>query len=378
MHEAVKERYSNAARDTEKSLCCAVEYDQQYLKNVPREIQERDYGCGDPSRHLRDGDTVLDLGSGSGKICYIASQVVGRNGKVIGIDMTAEMLDLARRHQPEFAQKMGYDNIDFRRGHIQDLKTDLDLMDELLKENPVKSAEDYSRLNEQLDSCRSERPLVADNSVDIIVSNCVLNLVDDSLKSELFSEMYRVLKPGGRIAVSDIVSDEKSPLTLKNDPVLWSGCISGALQEYEFLRLLEEKGFYGIAVYKYDEKPWQVVAGIEYRSVTITAHKGKEGECIEKNQTVIYKGPWKKVEDDDGHVLTRGQRIAVCEKTYEIFNREPYSSSIIPVPPKVEVKENRPFDCGKSAVRLPEETKKGVRKITTAPATDGCTDSSCC
>lgn len=378
MLNAVKERYSKAALESEKALCCPVEYDGRYLEQIPPQVLERDYGCGDPTPYLREGDSVLDLGSGSGKICYIASQVVGARGKIIGVDMTSEMLELARRHLPEFSERIGYENIEFRHGYIQDLKTDLDWMDDYLKSNPVNSAEDYKRLAEHIDSQRRENPLVADNSVDVIVSNCVLNLVDDSLKPELFGEMYRVLKPGGRIAVSDIVSDEKTPQKLKDDPELWSGCVSGALQEYEFLRLLEEKGFYGIAVDRYEEKPWQVVEGIEYRSAIITAYKGKEGECIEKNQAVIYKGPWKKVEDDDGHVLLRGQRMAVCEKTFRIYGKEPYSSSIIPVPPTVEVTEELPFDCGRSDVRSPEETKKGVRTISAASAAEGCADPYCC
>lgn len=378
MLKVVTERYSKAAQNTENSLCCPIEYDPGYLKKIPKEILDRDYGCGDPSRYVREGDTVLDLGSGGGKICYIASQIAGPKGRVIGIDMTADMLDLARRHQAGFSKKVGYENIEFRHGHIHDLKTNIDLMEEHLQANPVNDAEGYKRLQEHISSQRRENPMVADESVDVIVSNCVLNLVDDGLKPELFKEMYRVLKPGGRIAISDIVSDEQSPQKLKDDPKLWSGCISGALREHEFLTVLENEGFYGIAIDKYEEKPWQVVEGIEYRSVTITANKGKEGDCIEKNQAVIYRGPWKKVEDDDGHVLTRGMRIAVCDKTFKIFCREPYSSSIIPVEPKVEVTTDLPFSCNGSNIRTPQETKKGVQKITTAPVSDGCSDSSCC
>lgn len=378
MLKVVKERYSKAAQNRENSLCCPIDYDPGFLKKIPKEILDRDYGCGDPSRYVREGDSVLDLGSGGGKICYIASQIVGPKGKVTGVDMTADMLDLARRYQAEFSKTVGYENMEFRHGHIHDLKTDIDLMDDYLKANPVNDAEGYKRLQEYLISQRRGNPMVADGSVDVIVSNCVLNLVDDGLKTELFKEMYRVLKPGGTIAISDIVSDEQSPQRLKDDPELWSGCVSGALQEHEFLTVLEKEGFYGIAIDKYEEKPWQVVEGIEYRSVTITAHKGKEGDCIEKNQAVIYKGPWKQVEDDDGHVLTRGVRIAVCEKTFKIFCKPPYSSSIIPVEPKVKVTTDLPFNCNGSNIRTPQETKKGAQKTTTAPVSQECADTSCC
>ena len=186
MLNAVQERYSKAAQNIEKSLCCPIEYDPGYLRKIPKEILERDYGCGDPSRYVREGDIVLDLGSGGGKICYIASQIVGPKGRVIGVDMTADMLELARSHQAEFSQKVGYENIEFRHGHIHDLKTDIDLVDAYLKPNPVNDAQGYKRLTEQMESQREKNPMVADESVDVIVSNCVLNLVDDSLKPELF------------------------------------------------------------------------------------------------------------------------------------------------------------------------------------------------
>ena len=110
--KAVQKRYGRAARAQEEALCCPVSYDPRYLEVIPAEILERDYGCGDPSRFLRPGDTVLDLGSGAGKICFIAAQIVGPTGKVIGVDFNPEMLALARKHQPAIAARLGYDNVD--------------------------------------------------------------------------------------------------------------------------------------------------------------------------------------------------------------------------------------------------------------------------
>src|ERR1700730_18910793 len=143
VESAVKSRYAACAQAPEASLCCPVEYDEDLLKAIPREVIERDYGCGDPSRYLREGETVLDLGCGAGKICFIAAQIVGAKGKVIGVDMTDEMLEVARRNAPIVAQRIGYSNVDFRKGRIQDLALDLELLDRQLKRNPITDAASF-------------------------------------------------------------------------------------------------------------------------------------------------------------------------------------------------------------------------------------------
>src|SRR5213080_4453560 len=122
----VRKRYAAGAQTTEEKLCCPVDYNPEYLKVIPQEVIERDYGCGDPSKYLQVGETVLDLGSGTGKICFIAAQVVGPAGKVIGIDMTDEMLSVARTNAPIVAERIGYENVEFRKGRIQDLALDVE------------------------------------------------------------------------------------------------------------------------------------------------------------------------------------------------------------------------------------------------------------
>ena len=359
VEKAVRERYEQGAQVQEAALCCPVDYDEKYLEVIPEEIIERDYGCGDPSKYARPGETVLDLGSGTGKICYIISQKVGEEGKVIGVDINDEMLGLARSYQKEIGDKIGYHNIDFRRGKIQDLKLDLDKADVFLKENPIKDASDLLSYEEFIEGQEKNQPLIADGSVDLVVSNCVLNLVKDEDKKKLFAEIHRVLKKGGRVAISDIVSDEDIPEHLKNDPELWSGCISGALKEDEFLQAFADVGFYGIRIESRQEEPWQTIEGIEFRSLTLTAYKGKEGPCLERNQAVIYRGPWKAVIDDDGHTLHRGERMAVCDKTFKIYSQEPYTGDIIPLEPYADIplQEADSFACNKSARRHPRETK---------------------
>lgn len=379
---AVRTRYSSAARAREAELCCPRSYAAELLEAIPEEVIARDYGCGNPSEHLRAGETVLDLGSGSGKICFIASQVVGRHGRVIGVDMNDEMLDLARRSAPAVARKVGYGNVSFRKGRIQDLALDLERLDAYLAAHPVRSAADVARLDAEMARLRAEQPLVASESVDVVVSNCVLNLVRADDKSRLFAEIFRVLGRGGRAIISDIVADEDVPGYLQRDPVLWSGCISGALREDRFLQAFEEAGFYGVTLARRSEKPWRTVDGIEFRSVTSVAYKGKEGPCFDHKQAVIYRGPFREVTDDDGHVLRRGVRTAVCEKTFRIFAREPYRSRVDLVEPRVPVAagEARPFPCAKGAAsRHPRETKGADYDATTEPAEAVCpADGSCC
>ncbi|HEV2995272.1 MAG TPA: methyltransferase domain-containing protein, partial [Chthoniobacterales bacterium] len=139
----VRQRYAAGAKERADKLCCPVDYESEYLKVIPQEVVERDYGCGDPTRYLRKDDIVVDLGSGTGKICFIAAQIVGPKGKVVGVDMTDEMLEVARRNAPIVAERIGYANVEFRKGRIQDLALDLELLDRQLKRNPITDAASF-------------------------------------------------------------------------------------------------------------------------------------------------------------------------------------------------------------------------------------------
>jgi SAM-dependent methyltransferase len=365
--EAVRRRYSVGARVVESQLCCPVTYDPRYLTIIPEEILERDYGCGDPTPYVRPGDTVLDLGAGGGKVCYIAAQIAGPEGRVIGLDCNREMLALARRHQRIVAERLGYANVEFRCGLIQDLLLDLDRLAEELAQQPIKDQWGWLAVRSVEERLRREQPLVPDESADCVLSNCVLNLVRPADRKQLFAEMFRVIKQHGRLAVSDIVADEDVPEHLQRDPQLWSGCISGAYREDAFLRAFEEAGFHGIEIVKRQQEPWRTVEGIEFRSVTVRASKGKHGPCLERNQALIYRGPFKKVEDDDSHVFPRGERMAVCDKTFHLLQREPYRKMFETVEPleSVPLDAAQPFDCRRAARRHPRETKGADYAVTT-------------
>ena len=249
---AVKDRYAAAAEQQEQALCCPVDYDPKYLKQIPAEVIEKDYGCGDPSEWVEKGDTVLDLGSGTGKICFIASQVVGPEGRVIGVDMTDAMLEVAERNTPIVAENIGHSNVEFRKGRIQDLALDLNLLEKELTSSPVQNANGWLEMENVAEKLRREQTMIPDDSVDVVVSNCVLNLVEPQLKEQMFQEIFRVLKRGGRAVISDIVADEEVPEHLQKDDYLWSGCLSGAMSEEAFLKAFEDAGFYGLEYVKFE------------------------------------------------------------------------------------------------------------------------------
>ena len=220
--ENVRERYSAlATRTQEAASCCStsccggpsglyaktVGYDAEELQDIPEGAVESCAACGNPTAiaGLREGETVLDLGSGGGLDALLASKRVGSTGKVIGVDMTPEMIELATRN----VEETGVDNIEFRKGEIENLPVD-------------------------------------DGVVDVIISNCVINLSPD--KDKVFSEAYRVLKPSGRITVSDIVTDGQLPEEIRNDPDKWAECVAGALDQEEYLEKIRNAGFKDVKI----------------------------------------------------------------------------------------------------------------------------------
>ncbi len=215
--EHVKKRYTEHAMRAQSSCgcgasCCGtpstdtyakrVGYTAEELSNLPEEAVGAAAGCGNPTAiaGLREGETVLDLGSGGGIDVILAAQRVGPKGKAIGVDMTDEMISLANKN----AAEAGVENVEFRKGDIEKLP-------------------------------------VEDESVDVIISNCVINLAPD--KDRVFAEAYRVLKPGGRFIVSDIVTDGGLPDHVKNDLDSWAGCVAGAIDSGDFIKKLKGAGF---------------------------------------------------------------------------------------------------------------------------------------
>ena len=186
---AVADRYSKAAEEREPALCCPVEYNTDLLKVIPDEIIQRDYGCGDPSPFVNEGETVLDLGSGGGKLCYIASQVVGPKGQVIGVDCNPEMLALARQYKEEVAEKIGHANVDFRCGVIQNLALDLEQFEKELTSLPQAGIENILARRRLEQTLASQQPMIASDSIDCVVSNCCLLYTSPSPRDATLSRM---------------------------------------------------------------------------------------------------------------------------------------------------------------------------------------------
>lgn len=222
LKELVRTKYGEIAeqsKDTNAASCCGVGgcstvdytiFAQDY-SNLQGYVADADLGlgCGVPTEfaQIKPGDTVIDLGSGAGNDAFVARAITGEGGKVIGVDMTPAMIDKAR----ENADKLGFNNVEFRLGDIETLP-------------------------------------IAANRADVIISNCVLNLVPD--KRTAFAEMYRVLKPGGHFSVSDIVLRGELPDALRHDAEMYAGCVSGAIQESDYLGLLRDVGFADVTVQK--------------------------------------------------------------------------------------------------------------------------------
>jgi len=345
--ESVKEYYGKILKtknDLKTSACCSIEAFPEAMKsivkNIEPEILDKFYGCGSPLPPLLEGCRVLDLGSGTGRDIYIASALVGENGFVTGVDMTDEQLDIARKHKDAQMKRFGFKrcNVDFKKGYIEDLK----------------------------------EAGIEDNSQDVIISNCVINLSPE--KRKVFSEIFRVLKPGGELYFADVFADRRIPDDVKNDPVLYGECLGGAMYIEDFRRMLKDLGCLDVRYMSKrvitidDPKVAEKTGNIVFCSVTVRAFKldSLEDICEDYGQVAYYQGtipgmPHQFVLDDH-HVFCTGKPMLVCGNTASMLTNTRFGKHFKIVGDKT--RHFGPFPCGPTPI---------------APKADGVkTGGSCC
>jgi SAM-dependent methyltransferase len=344
--ETVKEYYGmvlQGTQDLKTNACCCTESipenHRSILNEIDNEILDRFYGCGSPIPPTLEGCTVLDLGCGSGRDTYLVSKLVGPEGFVIGVDMTEEQLAVARKHQEAQAIKFGYakSNVDFRCGYIEDL----------------------AALG------------IKDNSLDVVISNCVINLSPQ--KKQVFSEIFRVLKPGGELYFSDVFSGRRIPKEWANDPVLLGECLGGAMYIEDFRRLLCDLGCPDYRVMSksritIDNPEIKAKIGMtDFYSMKIRAFKlaSLEDICEDFGQAAYYLGT---IPDhpfcfplDDHHTFITGKPMLVCGNTAAMVSETRFGRHFKVIGDTSA--HYGPFDCGSSCA---------------APVGDPCSGGSCC
>jgi SAM-dependent methyltransferase len=333
--DQVREYYGSilkSRRDLKSSVCCTSDalppHQREAIKLIDDEILERFYGCGSPIPTVIESAVVLDLGCGTGRDAYLAAYQVGCEGRVIGIDMTDEQLDVARSHLDRQMSRFGFlrPNVEFIKGYIEVL----------------------------------EAAGIEDNSVDVVISNCVINLSPD--KRSVFSEIFRVLKPGGELYFSDVFTGRRVPESVRNDPLLYGECLGGALYIGDFRRLLR-----GVGVPEYrvvsrsrvnlaDPEMVAKAGMVDFYSMTIRAFKlaNLEDICEDYGQVAMYKGTIPESPHsfvlDDHHTFIAGKPMLVCGNTAAMLEDTRYAQHFT-------IKGDRgthygPFNCSSAQERI--------------------------
>eukprot|EP00128_Syssomonas_multiformis_P013319 Colp12_sorted_trinity150504_noHs@10097 len=333
VRDSVKEYYGKVLQKTEDlktNACCTGDVMPKHFRSLAAKLHEevvaKYYGCGLTIPDLLEGTSILDLGSGSGRDCFLASGLVGENGRVVGVDMTDEQISVARKHIDFHTKAFGYKspNIEFKQGYIERL-------------GDVGLEENY---------------------FDIIISNCVINLSPD--KDAVLREAFRVLKPGGELYFSDVYSDRRIPKALQEDPVLYGECLSGALYWNDFLNMAKKAGFTDprlvddAPITISNKKIEEVVGDIRFFSATYRLFKlpSLESDCEDYGQAVVYKGtiPYcqRSFKLDGHHIFVTGKAHLVCGNTYDMLAKTRFAPHFDFINPTPKTHFGIFPDCGKN------------------------------
>ena len=336
--ETVREYYGKilkTQKDLKTSACCSAdafpEPMKSLIKNIEPEILDKFYGCGSPIPPFLGGCHVLDLGCGTGRDVYIASYLAGQDGFATGIDMTDEQLEIARRYQDSQMKRFGFQrlNVDFKKGYIEDLR----------------------------------EAGIDDNSQDVVISNCVINLSPD--KKSVFAEIFRVLKPGGELYFSDVFADRRVPEDVKNDPLLYGECLGGAMYIEDFRKVLRNLGCLDYRVTSTRkitiEEPGIAakVGKINFYSMTIRAFKlvNLEDICEDYGQVAYYLGTipgyFPSFTLDDQHIFFKNKPMLVCGNTAVMLTQTRYGKHFRVLGDTTV--HYGAFNCGHAAGKLESE-----------------------
>ncbi len=309
-HSSVREFYGSAARKANEEIINPFGPDALITGFIPEESTQKSYGCGSPVKDAapQPGETLVDLGSGSGVECFLAAAEVGAEGKVIGIDMTNDMLNLARESGQQVVRELGYDNITFHKGFLEDI------------------------------------PL-ADCTADVMISNCVINLSPD--KRRTYLEILRVLKPGGRLVVSDVITDDPVSASVKNNPTYRGECLGGAMQQDDLTAMLANCGFE--SVYLSKRYPYREVEDNRFFSLTYEAVK--PGLAQDEQVKAVYRGPLPFLATESGLRLERGRISAVSSRVAQSLGEQVF---ILDNHGAVTNVEQAPCCCGVAPEAVPQ------------------------
>ena len=308
VHKSVQNYYGkvlNNSSDLKTSACCIADAMPKHLRSILSEIsdevKDKFYGCGSPLPFVLEGQTVLDLGCGTGRDCFMAAKLVGPKGRVIGVDMTPEQLEVANRNVNYHTDRFGYKtpNVEFHCGQIEDLKS--------------------------ID--------IASESVDIVISNCVINLSPN--KEDVFKEIFRVLKPGGELYFSDVFTDRRLKKELTTDPVLVGECLGGAQYFEDFRRLMNGVDNFDFRYMSNtlmtlnNEEISKKCGNVKFYSSTVRAFKlDLEDRSEDFGQTATYLGTIRDSEDsfrlDDHHLFEKNKTVPVCGNTAKMLASSRY------------------------------------------------------
>ncbi len=300
VHESIQNYYGRVLQtkaDLQTGACCTVDAIPESLRDIVRavhpEVQETFYGCGSPIPAALEAKTVLDLGCGTGRDCFVLSKLVGAKGKVIGVDMTDKSLAIAEKYVDFHTKLYGYNvpNVHFKKGYIEQL----------------------------------EAAGIESGSIDVVVSNCVLNLAPN--KERVFAEIFRVLKPGGELYFCDVFSGRRVPEPLKTDPLLLGECLGGALYLEDFRRLMLQTGWLDFRVMakspiaSFSSEVKAKIGNLDFYSLTIRAFKiaSLEDKCEDYGQVAYYLGTIpcspNQFALDDHHLFEKNRPLLVCSNT---------------------------------------------------------------